>query len=476
MAFLEITKYKVKIAIRTKELYLYVIGFPLIFLLIYGGMASAAYANPSTIDIGILNVDSGVLIDFDGNVQNVTYGALFQSYLENLHYENTNIKIFKVHSLSDKTEGEKLISRLDIAAMLILDNLFSQRIQNFSKFMAYQTLVGIISSKMQEAYSSGNISLGNAYHNALNEVLPFANASANISLEFIGDPSYSKSMSSYEMIWKYFIRFVFASAENFTKEFTKHLESKYNITILSNNETRQGDYSSTINVRFERVGVKGGTKESFMQMYYSVLIPGQIMQSIMIAAIAAISMIGVELEKGLIQRIKLTKVSSAEYIGGNLATWGLVALFQSALLIAISTGLGYIKYGGNPLNYVISIAILCMAGIVTAAISIIVVSFVSARSASPIALILLITLSLFIAGYFPVPNPKLGEFMGRSFTLLDFVPWRAGITGLKKALVLSYMTEPMDVLPDFTLMAIWTVLYSVIAFATFEKFRLRKRE
>lgn len=474
MALLEIMKYKMKSAIRTRELYIYIIGFPMIFLIIYGSLAATTYAAPNTIQIGVLNLDQGTSINIGDKQFYINYGEEFQKYLDELKYEGTDIKIFEIRNVTSREEGEKLVSKLEIATVIYIDEEFSNMINNYSKSITYLTLTGVISSKMEEAYKNGNTTLGDLYLAALSEVQSLGNYTANISLDLMGDPTYSDSSTAYELMWKYFIAFIFETAEKYTKNYTEYLEVKYRINLIETFGNRSSDFSSSIRVNFVRIG-GGSAKETFAKMYYSILVPGQIIQSIMVAAVAAIYMIGYELERGIIHRVKLTKISSSGYIGGTLLSWGGVALFQSLIFILAALALGYIEVGGNPINYILAIIILTMAGILTAAFSIIIVSFVSEKIAAPIAMITLITVSLYIAGYFPITNPVIGDFMGRKFTQLDLIPWRAGITGLRKALMLSKTINPVDVLPDLTLLAIWTTLYTVIAFTVFEKMKMRKR-
>jgi len=476
MAIFEIIKYKIKSAIRSKELYLYIIGFPLIFLIIYGSLAATSYSKPTTINIGILNNDQGVAYYLGDNQINANFGQEFYKFLDKLYYEDTNIKMFNIQEISSREDGENKVSKLDIAAVVCLYENFSEIVLNYSKSMTYLMLVGAISNKMRLAYQSGNITLANLYLAALQELYTLGNETVKLSIELIGDPTYSKSMTTYELLWKYFIQYVFTTAQNLTIQYANYLENKYQIEILNTINIDSEGLSTSINVKFTRIGSGGETRESFMQMYYAVLVPGQIIQSIMIAAISAIYMVGIDIEKGIIHRIKLTKITSKEYIGGTLISWGGIALVQSFIMIGISFVLGYIKFTGDPINYLLSLVILTLSGILTAAFSIIVVSFVSEKTAGPISLIVLLTLSLYIAGYFPMPNPKIGTFMGREFTQLDFIPWRAGITGLRKSLMLSNIVKPIEVLPDLTLLTIWTLIYTIIAFITFEKMKMRKRK
>jgi len=474
MVILNIVKYRFKATIRSKELYVYVIGFPLIFMLIYGSLASTAYSTVEPIKVGFLNEDISVSYSLNDTLYEINYGQKFYEYLRNLKYEDTDVNVFDISNISDLKEAETRTARLELAGVIYIESNFSESILNASKLMTYLTLIGPITNAMDKAYEQGDYDLADRYLRALLELSKFANITYQIKIEIIGDPTYSKAMQAYELTWKYLVSFVFLEASEFTRTFMEYLMDKYNITI-DYNTSDSSVIGQTFNVEFRRIGGQRGLKESFLQMYYAILIPGQIIQSIMIASVSAIYMVGYEIKSGLLERLKLTKVKSSEYIGGTLLAWGIISLFQAAILLGIALGLGYIKVIGTPLHYILSLVILSLAGILTAAFSLIMVSFLRENIAGTIAMISLITISLFIAGYFPVPNPVLGIFLGREFTLLDLVPWRSAITALRKSLILVNIYEPVDVLPDLLLLALWTVAYAMISFIVFAYARLRKR-
>ncbi len=476
MKIIDIVKYKVKYLIRSKELYLYIIGFPLIFLLIYGSMAYATYSTPTTITVGYMNLDQGTTINFGDTHLQLNYSEGFLKYLDNLTYNGTNTKMYNLVKFNDKNEARDKVVRLEVAAVIVIPKSFSKNLLEFAKSIAYYQIMDTVTAKLQEAYKEGNTTLANKCLEIINETEKIAPTKYNLTIEIIGDPTYSKAMNTYEGMWKNLIEYASLVTRNFTSTYTKYLEEKYQVKILEENSTEKLDFTKTFNIVFETPGATGSLKESFAKMYFAVLVPGQIMQSIMLGAIAAIYMVGGEIETGFIHRIKLTKVRSEEYIGGALLTWGIISLFQSAVLITVSLALGYVKVGGDPINYVLALVVLVLAGIITAAISLIIVSFVSPKVAGTVSMIVIIILSLYLAGYFPVPNLTFGYFMGREFTLLDIFPWRAGITALRKTLMLAELTKPQEALPDISLLTIWTIFYSMLAFYIFNKFRLKSVE
>lgn len=474
MLLVNIVKYKFKMAVRSKELYVYIIGFPLIFMLIYGSLASSTFSSVEPITIGFLNEDTATNFKIGNTTYTINYGLEYYHYLQDLKYENTNVHVFKIINITDQEEAEKKASRLEIAAAIRIKPNFSESILNVSKSMTYLTLVGPLTYEMNKAYEQGDYDLANRYLSALIEISEFANITYKIEIGIIGDPTYSKAMQAYELTWKYMINYVFNVANGYTEKYKNYLSEKYEIEVPVN-DTNNKTFTQSFNVEFVRIGGSEGIKESFMQMYFSILVPGQVIQSIMIAAVSVIYMVGHEISQGLLERLKLTKVRSSEYIGGTLLAWGIVSLFQAAILLLIATGLGYVKVIGTPMHYLLSILILSLAGILTAAFSLIIVSFVRENIAGTIAMISLITISLFIAGYFPVSNPVIGQILGREFTLLDLVPWRSAITALRKSLVLVNIYSPVDVVPDLLLLALWTAIYTTIAFVTFSVAKLRKR-
>lgn len=474
MTILSIIIHKFKSVTRTKELYTYIIGFPLVFMIIYGSFTGFAYSKVEPIKIGFLNNDVPVKYTIGEKTYQTNFGEKFYNYLSDLKYEGTNTSVFNIVNISSREEAEQKTGKLEVAAVVEAPSNFSKNVINALKSITYLTLVGVISNEANNAYELGNYELASRYWAALTELSSFSNLTYKIKITIISDPTYSKATQTYELAWKYLINFVFREANEFTTYYANYLSQKYNITIDINSESFSSAMEQTFQVEFERIGGKGGLKESFTKMYFAVLVPGQIVQSIMLAAVSVLYMLYGELTSGLIERIKLTKVSSTEYISGIVLSWGIIALFQAIIMLAAAIILGYIKVVGSVLDYLLSVTILVMAGILTASFSIIIASLTKKEIANHIVLMVLITVSLMIAGYFPIQNPVLGNLFGREFTVMDLIPWRSAITGLRKSLMLADIYSPIDVLPDLLLLTIWTAIYTAISFIVFSAKILRK--
>ncbi len=475
MAILRIMISKFKSAIRSKELYVYIIGFPLIFMLIYGSFAWALYSEIQPITIGYLNMDKECSYKIGNSTYHINYGEDFYRYLKELRYEETNVNVFKIVNVSSREEAESRVGRLEIAAAIQVPIGFSNNLTRALESFTYYSLAGILNSRAQEAYENGNYEEANKYWSALAELSEFANASFSIRINLIGDPTYSKAMQAYELCWKYLVSYVISKSKSFTNLYAEYLSKKYNISIEFSNETLSLSIEQSFQVAFHRIG-GGGLKESFTKMYFAILVPGQIIQSVMMSGVSVISMIYVEIERRLIERIKLTKVSSPEYIGGVLLSWGVVALFQSTILLLSAIALGYVTLTADITYYFLSIVVIVTAGILTASFSLTVASFVRSEISNAIIMIMLITLSLIIAGYFPIPNPIIGELFGVKFAALDIAPWRRAIIALRKLLMLTSIYTPIDVLPDLLILFLWTIIYTIISFITFSLMILKKRE
>ena len=475
MTIINIMISKIKTAIRTKELYIYIIGMPLIFMIIYGSFASAAFSEVKPIKIGFLNEDLGVSYTLGDENFNVSFGNDFYRYIKSLTYEDTDVNVFNILNISSAEEAELKATKLEVGGVVHIESNFSILLLNACRSLTYYSLIGQITDRLNRAFAEGNTTLANKYLMAMIDISQFANISYEVHVTIIGDPTYSDSMKVYEYMWKYLINYLFMKANEFTQEYADYLVEEYEIE-LDTESVNTSMISQRFNIEFRRIGGKEGLRESFMQMYYSILVPGQIIQSIMMAATSIVYLVGYEISRGLIERLKLTRLRASEYIIGTLLSWSVVALFQATILLAIAYGLGYLTTIGSIVELTMSIAILAIAGILTAAFSLIVISFLKENIAGTITLMFTLVISMFIAGYFPVPNPVLGNFLGRSFTLFDLVPWRSAIVALRKSLILVHIYEPMDVIPDLLLLVFWTIIYTVIAFVVFSRMRLKKRE
>ena len=96
MTIINIMISKIKTAIRTKELYIYIIGMPLIFMIIYGSFASVAFSEVKPIKIGFLNEDLGVSYTLGDENFNVSFGNDFYRYIKSLTYEDTDVNVFNI--------------------------------------------------------------------------------------------------------------------------------------------------------------------------------------------------------------------------------------------------------------------------------------------------------------------------------------------------------------------------------------------
>ena len=475
MSILVIILNRIKSIVRTKELYFYVIGFPLIFMIIYGSIAGAYYPETTPIKIGYVTLDSGTIINLGSMSQRINYGSLFYNYLNNVTFENTSIKAFHIMIISDAKIAEKKVSRLEISAAILIPEGFSEAIKRFSESLTRSILLPILSKKANEAFESGNYDLGNRYIEAIQELENLSESLGTIEIRIIGDPTNAGCMRAYELIWRHIAEFSFHTAQVFMTNYSDYLAKKYNITVEVQHP-EEGSFSGVFNVSFQRIGGKEGLKESFLKAYYSVLVPGQIMQTIMLAAVSVIKMLRFEMERGLIGRIKLTRISSSEYIASILAVWGTIALLQGIIMIGASLALGYIRVLGTVMHYLLSVLIIVLAGVLTAEISMIAVSLIKHESIEGITIGITVSLSLVIAGYFPIENPVIGNFIGYQFTLLDIIPWRCAIIGLRKALMLPHIFTPLDIIPELILLVLWVIIYGIISSIVFSVKILRARE
>ncbi|MGQ4915325.1 MAG: ABC transporter permease [Candidatus Asgardarchaeia archaeon] len=477
MLLFKIIKYKFLLAVRGKEFYIYIIGIPLIFMIIYGAMASSAYSSIEPIKIGFINNDVPLSYSLGNDTFNVHFGDDFYKYIKNVTYENSTVKMFEIINVSSREDAEKMAARLEIAGAIYIPENFSESLLNFSKAMTYHILMSMLAAKANEAYGEGNYDLGTRYSQAMDDISSLANVSYRLRVHFIGDPTSSDAMTSYEYLWKSLVNFAYMQVDLILNEYANYLSDTYNITINLNSTEFSTDVASTFSVEFDVIGGKAGTaKETFMQLYFSVLVPGQLTQSIMFGSTVAIYMIGHDIERNLLARLKLTKLRSSEYIGGILIAWGFTALFQSGILLAVAFAFGYLRTIGTAAHIAVAVIALALGGVITAAFSMIIVSFVSERVSAPLVMVALIPVSMFIAGYFPVPNPTIGEFMGETITALDLLPWRAVIIAVRKSLMLPNVYSVAELVPDVIILILWTTLYSVISFVTFSEARLKKRE
>ena len=134
-----------------------------------------------------------------------------------------------------------------------------------------------------------------------------------------------------------------------------------------------------------------------------------------------------EFENGMLKRMKLTRMTSKDYVVGNLLTWIVLAIVQVMILITIALVIGF-EWKGGFYSLIIASFIGILTMMSSIAVSIIIVSVTSNSSqASGLATIISFGLSFI--------SESVLFLHDSSIQIFQFIPWTQAIDALSQILI-----------------------------------------
>ncbi|MFH0864601.1 MAG: ABC transporter permease [Bacteroidota bacterium] len=222
-------------------------------------------------------------------------------------------------------------------------------------------------------------------------------------------------------------------------------------------------YTNPIEVREELLG-RGLTKTEFENY-----VPGLIIFSvIMLIYTVAMSIIR-EIENGTIRRLKISGLTSFQYLTGLSMTQVIVAVISVLLTVFTAVSLGF-RFEGSFLIFLL-IMLLMIINII--GIGLMVVAF----SRSAIFVLSAGTFPLFILMFFtgalyPMPRNELFEVAGHMVAWNDFLPPTSAVIALNK--VMSLNASFTDVKFEITLLSVLSVLYFAAGVWLFRRLHFKR--
>jgi ABC-2 type transport system permease protein len=207
-----------------------------------------------------------------------------------------------------------------------------------------------------------------------------------------------------------------------------------------------------------------------MRRDFDNYIPGLLIAAITMIIFSVSIGISREIENGTIRRLKLTRMSSFDLLGGV----SLVYLFFSLISVLVSFGVAVAldyHYSGSLFLAVIISLIAAMAaigaGLITACFS------RTTSRAAVIANFPLLIMLFFSGAIFPLPSPPLFHIGGHAIRLFDFLPTSHAVTALNK--VLNYGTGITGLVYEMAALIILTSLLFILGTWLFRRTQLNWR-
>jgi len=202
---------------------------------------------------------------------------------------------------------------------------------------------------------------------------------------------------------------------------------------------------------------------------FEIYVPGMLVFAIIILVFEASMVVAYEVESGTLKRLKITKLSAIELLGGISASVIVVGVVSLLLAFYAAVGLGFRSYG--PLWVAVLIgAITCVAvigvGMMVAALS------KTVSQAFIIANFPLVLFMFFTGAVFPIPGVPLFTIGEHTIGLYDFLPPTHAVQALNKVLTLGAGLQ--EVTFELAALVSLSVLYFLIGVWMFRRRHMKR--
>ncbi len=466
MIVIDLAFTRIKQVLRSKEFYFYVIGLPLFFLILLGFLSKGWAPTTQTIDIGYYTSDFPIIDPITGESLNMEE-EFFKLLVA--HETDVDLKTFSISNHTDLEIMDKNIQDLIIQGGIEIPGDFSLQASNVTRFYSALMITQLLieSFDLYPAEFSGiNASLA--------DIAPYIESSAELVVKFHGDVTLQTAMQAYTSTWQILSEFLVDYTIVHANSIWSELKSTHGLTFDLNITSQSSDSTITTEVQLISAGT-GDVIEDFQGEFFSRLLPGQIIQMIIMSSISAIWVLDQEIRSGLLKRMKLTKLTSIQYFGSVLLAWSIIALLQGIFILILSAILGFFSFAINPLAWLMMLVAMVMLGLIAATLALLLGSFMEGRVATPILVLFGSTIQMFVAEYY-IEVQTAFTFAGKNFSVLDFIFLRPAFLIMKNSMGLESAADVTYMLFDLLVLFLWFVLFFAIGATLFNKFKLRYAE
>ena len=479
MKFVSIAMKGIKETIRDRKGLAMLLVFPMAFMFVFGFAFGGTEGGNTPYEIVVLNYDTGTVLYRNNTTEQMNFGDNFTQLLKELKYEYSDVHLFHVNNVSEE-KAEYMLSDRDIACIVIIPVNFS----NVMRAMINDTVRTEITSNIGEMIVGMNVTGSNAttgtyYTDIENNTLYLDDEPVNTTMPF-GSGSYPANYSLPE-------------AENVTAELiikgdtgyisfgmtqgiiSGILEQYENEVRLEAKEEVSSYFDATEqipnNFVYSKVNGIRGT-ESFTNFDYQA--PGIIVFALLLLVVGVAGTLAGEVERGTLERLKITKMKSFDLLFGTLIPWTLIAIAQVFILFLVAIAMGYHWQGGIT-TIALAIAIGVLGGISSISLGLLVAAFSrSEKHAENLGMLVAVPMSFVVGAFFSLPGAVIGEFFGRTVQVYDVLPWTHTVNALRS--VLTFGGGLGDVIYSISMMTVLTVILFVLGVICFSKTRLRAEE
>jgi ABC-2 type transport system permease protein len=450
MKFINVASKGIKETFRDRRGFAFLMTFPVLFIILFAfafgnGFTPFFTRGSASHEIVVINDDKGATVFFDGLAQQRNFGTSFSQLLGNVIYENSSTHLFHLNNVSEETANDMLKSR-SIDALIVIPENFSE---------AFASMINN-SVRTELILRVGEQSMGNIVTtpNPTNNPLPAVdNMTAALTIK--GDPGYMDFGTTQAAIT--------GLLDRYKNEVTAE-------AIAGASSPNRGITSQTPSDYISAAVIPISGTQSFSLFDY--MAPGLIVFAILLQVSIIASSVTREVERGTLNRLKLSKMRSFDLLLGTFISWLLITIIQILVLITVAIALGY-KWEGSISALGIAMIIGVIAGMASISLALLIAAFVTnERQAGSLSAMIAVPAAFLAGAFIPLPKEVILQFNGRTYQIYDLLPWTHAISALRSVLTYGSGLKG-NVLFEVQLLIILTAILFVIGVAAFSHVRLR---
>jgi len=406
------------------------LAFPAVFMLVFGiAFNLGGLGKNQPYDILVINEDQGTFLDFAAT--NYNYGEDLVEVMRSVTYENSTLSMFKL-SNGTKEESRDILMDREVACVVFIPPQFSEAMEALANTTVRRALTSLV---------------GEGIVPPLGGPMPVeGQVDATVRIE--GDPGYmgfGAAQALVRGVLEAYIRGVQASAlESVLKDFP-------GVPV-------PGDPRDHILSEVESVS---GTQMSTAFDYFA---PGIMIFGLLLGVMSVAESLAKEVEEKTLSRLKISLMTSFDYLAGSLLSWTLFGAFQVLILFGVSLAIGFNWVGGLG-SLSLAIVIGCVVAISSVALGMLIAGLAkNQEQAASLATLIAVPMSFVVGVFISYPPGLFADMTG-------VLPWRQGLVALLKTL--SYGAEVGEVMPNIIAIVIETVVLFALGLFVFSRKKMK---
>jgi ABC-2 type transport system permease protein len=419
MKFMSIAKKDFKELIRDRRGLVMILIFPLFFMIVFGFAFGGMGQNNEPHNLAVVNYDKGATMP--GTGEQVNFGNNLTTILIDSNYKDSDVNLFNVTQTTEAEADAKLKTR-DFDAELIIP-------ENFSRSM-----VAMINSTMLQQMAPGISSTNQA----------------TSTIIIRGDTGFMEFGVTQGIL------------VGVIEQYQDNLQSEIKNSIQGTPEAEPTKY---VESKVEPIqGTDSYTTFDFMA-------PGMMVFAILLLTTTVAAALTREVETGTMARLKLSKMTSFDFLFGGMLPWSLVAAAQVVILVIVAVIMGFHWQGGF---YTLFLAVLVgsIGGIASVALGMIIAAFArNDRQAANLAMLICVPTSFLVGAFFELPQVVIANFWGQPFQIYDLLPWTHVLNAFKATLSFGGGWDAIAYQVGWAV--ILTIIFFIIGVVLFSRNRLQ---